>query len=146
MKDVSKGSKPRRQLTAKQKLFIKTKLDNPGISNTEAAARVYDANSRGMASLIGNRNMQNPGVVSALAKHNDLFESVIVKTAQDWMDSEVPRKREISLNAAMFGSDKATGKATVRIQQETSIVKINIDLSGGMAGEPPSELLSEEAN
>ena len=103
----------------------------------------YEPNNRRTASVLGHAVANKPAVVTALAEHNDLFESVIVKTAKDWMDSETPRKREISLNAAMFGSDKATGKATTRIESFSSVVRININLAGDGDDTPPPEMLDD---
>lgn len=133
-------------LTAKQKAFVKAKLDNPKISNTDAAMVAYDAKDRSVGSTLGHNLIRNQKIIMALGEHNDLFESVIVKTAKDWQDSNTPRKREIALNAAMFGHDKVHGKATVKIDQQSTVVRVSINLTGD-GEEPPAELLIDpEAN
>lgn len=130
-------------MTGKMQAFVKQRIDNPTKTLTQAVIDAgYDVNSRVSASVVGRDLMTKPGIIMALAKHAALFESAIVGTVSDWKDSETPRKREIALNAAMFGHDKIFGKATVKLEQQTSIVKINIDLTGS-GGTPPPEMLED---
>lgn len=135
-----------KELTGKQKAFIKTRIDHPTKSNAEqvrlAGYNVKDSHS---GSQVANDLLKNPEVKMQLAKHADVFESVISGTAKDWGKADAPRKREIALNAAMFGHDKVFGKATVKIQQEVSVVRIAIDLTGSKE-EPPKEFIESETD
>jgi len=148
-KDGASAAELRRQGVKKQglshnrKLFVKELIDNPKITPSEAARRSHNLVSARSAAAVANRNMKDPKVLMALGKHSELFESVIVGTARDWSKSDMPRKREIALNAAMFGHDKVHGKATVKVEQQVSVVKIAIDLSGGdLIEEEPIDLPS----
>lgn len=130
--------------TPKNKAFVQSRLDNPTGSVTQAVLDAgYKAKDRQVASKIGHQLMQKPEIIMALGEHSELFESAIVQTVKDWKDSDKPRKREIALNAAMFGHDKVHGKATTRIESHSSVVKISINLTGDNDDSPPAELLDD---
>lgn len=132
-----------RKLTLKQKRFVKHLIDNPKSNPTKAALEVYGKEGKeisyGTANQIGFDNLRKPSIVMALGEHADLFEGAIVGVVQRWKDSEAPRKAEIALDAAKFGHDKIFGKSTVKIEQQTSIVQIAINLTGD-GEEPPIDL------
>jgi len=128
------------KLTPKRKAFIQARIDNPKEPiSTSVKKAGFNVKNTYSASTLGRNLMQNKNVQMALAEHNELFESAIVGTVKDWKDSEVPRKREIALNAAMFGHDKVHGKATTRIESHSEVVKIAIDLTGSGETPPPDE-------
>lgn len=129
-----------KRLTRKQAAFVKHLIDNPKKSATEAAARVYDVANRNVAKSIATENLSKPAIIMKLGEASQLFESAIVGVVRDWKDAETPRKREIALDAAKFGHDKVFGKATVKIEQQTSVVQIAINLTGDNE-EPPVDLL-----
>lgn len=130
--------------TGKRKAFVKERLDNPTEPvSTSVRKAGYNPKDIYSASAIGHKLMKEPQIIMALGKHNELFESAIVGTVRDWQNSETPRKREIALNAAMFGHDKVHGKATVKLEQQSTIVRININLTGDGDDAPPPELLDD---
>lgn len=120
-----------RRLTGKQKAFVKARLDTPkdpvGTSVMKAG---YDARSSVNASKIGSELLNQSHIQSALAEYDDLFKSAIVETVRDWKGSAKPRQREIALDAAMFGFDHNHGKATAKIEQTNTLVKISINMTG----------------
>lgn len=131
-----------RKLTPKRKAFVQRRIDAPTESLADSAlAAGYNAKDKVIASNLGGELMRNPQIIMALGEHSELFESVIVGTARDWKDAKKPRQREIALNAAMYGHDKIHGKATTRIEQQTSIVKVVINLTGDGDETPPAALL-----
>lgn len=136
------NEKPKK-LTPKRKAFVQRRLDAPTESLASSAiAAGYNTDNRISASNIGSDLMRKPEIIMALGEHSDLFESVIVGTARDWKDAKKPRQREIALTAAMYGHDKIHGKATTRIEQQTNIVKVVINLTGDGDDTPPAELLA----
>src|ERR1700693_2743371 len=126
-------------MTNKQKLFIKAKIDNPKASNADAAMAAYNTNNRLNASKMGHALMKKPEIIMALGQHAELFESAIVGTVRDWQDSTNTRRREIATQNAQYGHDKIFGRATSRVEMQTSVVKININLTGDGDDTPPPE-------
>lgn len=136
-------TKPK-ELTGKRKAFVQARIDNPKATNAEQVlAAGYKAKDNQVASVMANKLLKEPAVKMELAKHADLFESVIADTARDWHHSRKPRQREIALNAAMFGHDKIFGKATVKVEQQVSVVRIAINLTGDNEA-PPAEFIEGE--
>lgn len=137
----SEGKFTGKRLTRKQAAFVKELIDNPKQSATEAAAKTYNIKSRrNTAEVIAYENLRKPQIIMALGESAELFESAIVGVVRDWKDAETPRKREIALDAAKFGHDKIFGRATTKIESQTSVVQIAINLTGD-GEEPPEELL-----
>ena len=124
-----------RKLTRKQKAFAKELIQNPKISNTEAAMRTYDT-TKGTARLIAHNNMKNPLVQAYLEEHS--------QTAQDAMMEILDNSRKfakggdkvgadyanVAVNVAKDIMDRVHGKATQKVEQTTQTVSISIDLSG----------------
>lgn len=129
-----------KRLTRKQKAFVDEYIANPKKSATEAAAKVYDVANRNSAAVLAHENLRKPNIIMALGAHAELFEGAIVGVVSDWKDSPAPRKREIALDAAKFGHDKIFGKSTVKIEQQTSVVQIAINLTGD-GEQPPDDIL-----
>lgn len=127
-------------LSPKRAAFVKARLDNPTASNAEQVKIAgYKPKDNNVASNIASELLRDPEVKMQLAGHAELFESVISGTAKDWGKHDKPRQREIALNAAMYGHDKIFGKATVKVEQQVSVVRIAINLSGD-AEPPPDDL------
>lgn len=123
------ATKPR-PLTIKQKLFVKGILDNPKRSATAIVKEVYNVTSQHSAEVIASENLSKPEIVNQLERNSSIFESVVVNTAKDWGNSDKPRERELALQASYWGHDKVHGKATQRVEQTTTGITLNIDLTG----------------
>lgn len=133
-------------LTPKKQRFVRAYLDpaNKGKTLGELALIAgYNSKDTKAANSLGSQLKHDEKIQMALGQYNDLFEDTIVGIAKRWKDSETPRKAEIALNAAMFGHDKVHGKATVKIDSQSTIVRVNINLTGD-GDEPPAELLNDE--
>ena len=127
-----------RKLTKKQQTFIDYWLNHPRASATEAALFAYNTDNPVVAASIAYENFRKPQIIMALGDYGELFEGTIVQTVRDWKDAEAPRKREIALNASKYAYDHIHGRSIVRVEQQTSLVKIAIDLSGGDQLPPPA--------
>lgn len=124
---MSKG-----KLTPKQAAFVKEIIDHPKQSHAESARKVYNVKDNDSAASTAYIVLRNKNVVAALEDYTNLFKTAIVKTVDDWYDSDTPRQREIALDAAKFGYEAIHGKATVKVETKSTIVGINIDLSGSL--------------
>lgn len=122
-----------RPLTPKQKAFIQELLDNPKQSATQAVLKTYGKPGKPptylSAGQIATDNLKKPQIITKLAQYNDLVESTLLQTVQDWGNHERPRQREIAQNAAMYIHDKVHGKATQKVETRSEAVTISIDLT-----------------
>jgi hypothetical protein len=108
-----------RPLTRKQEAFVAELIQNPTISQTEAAIRAGYAPIS--APVMASETIRKPNVISKLGKHTNLYERVINNTVRDWGKEESTSKRALAVNAAMWAHDKVHGKAT----QATTSVNLN---------------------
>lgn len=121
------------KLTPKRQAFVKHLVDNKTATGLEAAKAAYgkpgkpisDTVAKSMASEL----LADPVVKSELAKYNNLVESTLVNTINEWGGSDRPREREIAQNAAMYVHDKVHGRATQRVEQQSTVVMIGIDMT-----------------
>lgn len=132
-----------RPLTPKQKAFVQELLDNPKQSATQAVLKTYGKPGKPPTYLsarnIASENLTKPNIITKLAQYNDMVESAILQTIQDWKDHDKPRQREIAMNQAQFVHDKIHGKATQKVETRSEQVTISIDLTGvdtSSPGEP----------
>lgn len=125
------------KLTRKQQAFINYWLNNPKSSGTQAALAVYDTTDPVVAASIAYENFRKPQIKAHMQSFGELAEEAIVGTVRDWGHSEIPRKREIALDAAKWSHDKIFGRSTVKVEQQAQTVKIAINLTGD--GELPPE-------
>jgi phage terminase small subunit len=112
-----------KQLTKKQANFVRELIENPKISATEAAARAYNASTREVASAVATENLRKPLIMQHLQANSERAEQVIV----DLLKAE---KDEVKLAASKDILDRVHGKATQKIEQSTTGVTLNIDLTG----------------
>lgn len=117
------------KLTRKQAVFVRELIDNPKQSNTKAAMVAYNTNQK-IARTIAAENMAKPSIRSHLENAVELVEDTLITTVRDWGRSDNTRRREISQNAAMWIHDKVHGKATQRIESQSTSINLTIDLSG----------------
>jgi phage terminase small subunit len=110
------------KLTRKQKAFADTLINNPKISATQAAAQTYNTTTRGSAAITAHENLLKPNVQLYLSAHIDKAKNRIVTL----VDSD---KEEIALRASDSILDRALGKATQRIEQHSTSVNLNLDLT-----------------
>lgn len=116
-------------LTRKQEAFVQELISNPKQSATKAVLKTYNVNNARTASVVATENLAKPSIVSRLAEHSDAVENMMVNAVKDWGRSDNTRQREIALDTGKFIHDKVHGKATQRIEQSTSVVRININMN-----------------
>lgn len=122
-----------RPLTPKQKAFVQELIDNPKQSATQAVLKTYGKPGKPptylSAGQIATDNLRKPQIITKLAQYNDMVESTLLQTVQEWGQHDKPRQREIAQNAAMYIHDKVHGKATQRVETRSEAVTISIDLT-----------------
>lgn len=123
-----------RELTTKQRAFIKELVDNPKKSATQAALKAYDTDSPQVAQAIASENLSKPMIRSELAKYNGMLESALINTVDEWKDHERPRQREIAMDVAKYVHDKIHGKATQKVETRSESLEIHIDLTSSESG------------
>lgn len=128
-----------RPLTRKQQAFIKHLIDNPKASATQAVLATYGKPDKPptyiTARNIASENLTKPNIINVLERNTELFESTVVNTVKDWGNSDNTRRRELALQASYWGHDKIHGKATQKIEQRTTGVKLVIDLTSALKEE-----------
>lgn len=122
-----------RPLTPKQKAFVQELIDNPKQSATQAVLKTYGKPNKPPTYLsarnIASENLTKPNIITKLAQYNDIVESTLLQTVQDWGQHDKPRQREIAQNAAMYIHDKVHGKATQKVETKSEQVSININMT-----------------
>ena len=122
-----------RPLTKKQAAFVKELIDNPKQSATQAVLKTYGRPDKPIkyntARALASENLAKPAIRTKLAQYNDMVESTLLQTVQDWGADDAPRKREIAQNAAMYIHDKVHGKATQKVETKSEQVSININMT-----------------
>jgi len=122
-----------RPLTPKQKAFVQELIDNPKQSATQAVLKTYGKPDKPIsyqtARSVASENLTKPNIITKLAQYNDMVESTLLATVQDWGADDTPRKREIAQNAAMYIHDKVHGKATQKVETRSEQVSININMT-----------------
>ncbi len=127
MKTAQTTNKP---LTRKQTAFVKHLIEHPKDSGTEAVMQTYDVKSRQTAESIAYENLRKPEIVTELAKYNSNIEQIIVDKTFKLSSSEKLEEVKEGLLNARWMHDKINGKATQKIEQQSTKLVINIDLTG----------------
>lgn len=136
------------KLTPKQRVFVQEYVDNRG-NGTKAALKAYGTDDKPVAystaHSIASENLQKPSIVMALGRFNDMIESKIVRTIEDWGDSDKPREREIAVDLMKYSHDKIHGRASQSVNISSTHVNISLDLTGGAQGVIPQDVLDSLA-
>jgi len=111
------------KLTRKQEAFVKELITNPKQSATKAVEKTYNVNSNAVARAVASENLTKPNVLAHLQANSERAEQVIV----DLLKAD---KDEVKLAASKDILDRVHGKATQKIEQSTTGVTLNIDLTG----------------
>ena len=110
----------------KTKLFADELLSNPKLSNTEAYIRTHGTTNRRSASVSASRLLATPSVGIYLEEHVNLARKRIVELVNG------ASKEEVQIRAAQDILDRHYGKATQRLEQVTTGVTLNIDLTSAL--------------
>lgn len=109
-------------LTRKQKAFADYLINNPKQSATKAAQATYNVSTKQTAEVIASENLSKPPIQIYLNQHIDKAKNRIVTL----VDSN---KEDIALRASDSILDRALGKATQRVETQSTSVNLNLDLT-----------------
>jgi phage terminase small subunit len=129
-------SKPLRPLTSKQKVFTTAMIKNPKLSATAAAKLAYNVSSENSASQIATENLRKPSILAELHKHSANSELSLIRVMQystEYGDNGTRDGASHASNAIQAANsilDRLHGKATTRVEQTSTVVTLNIDLTG----------------
>jgi hypothetical protein len=125
-------------MTGKQKQMIVERLKDKTASNAEIIRRAgYRVNGIQSASQIYLENLKKPEIASKLNDVVEEMETVLTTTVRDYAKSDKQWERTLANENAKWIHDKVKGKATQKIEQSTTGVTLNIDLTG--LGEPSKD-------
>lgn len=115
-------SKP---LTRKQEAFVNELLADKKMSGTQAVLKTYGKPDKELsyhtAGQIAHENLRKPEIVSRLAEHNSMIESVLTNTVQEYGYSDKIQERSLAVDTSKWLHDKIHGKAV----QKSSSVNMN---------------------
>lgn len=123
-----------KKLTAKEKIMADTFLNSgKTISKTKAVLAAYPNVKPSSAGAVAYQNFNKLHVQAYLANADDESQGVIVKSMQQLTD------RRLAFDAAKDIQDRLHGKATQRVEAQSTSVKLMIDLSGQGVPELPQQ-------
>jgi hypothetical protein len=121
-----------RPLTRKQEAFVKHLVENPKASATQAVLSTYNIDNPKTASVVAAQNLVKPSIVTELAKYNNLVENTLINTVNEYSQSDKQWERSLAVDTSKYIHDKIHGKATQRIEQQTTGVTLTIDLTSAL--------------
>lgn len=126
VKSTRASSTKVKPLTRKQKAFADTLINNPKLSATQAALQTYGEPNKPTtyqtAQQIAHNNLTKPNVQLYLQEHVDKAKYRVLTL----VDSD---KDEIALRASQDILDRSVGKAVQRVEQHSTSVNLNLDLT-----------------
>lgn len=124
-----------KKLTRKQMAFVQYLLDHPKASATEAYLAAYPTDNRDTARAEASTTLAKPNVLAVLNGAATEAE----ETLHSVMQSAKRFSRKETKVGAAFASvarasandilDRVHGKATQRVEQSSTVVQVNIDLT-----------------
>lgn len=120
---VMKQNKVLPKLTRKQEAFVRELIEHPKQSATKAVEKTYNVKSNAVARAVASENLTKPNVLAHLVANSERAEAKIVELLES-------KKPEIQLASAKDILDRVHGKATQKVEQTTTGVTLNIDLTG----------------
>ena len=118
------------KLTRKQKAFADHLIANPKHSATEAATQTYQVSNRKTAEVIASENLRKPSIQNYLAKYDDMAQITVVDVMQNSRSlKDEPAHARVALDSAKDVLDRLHGKATQRVETQSTSVNLNLDLS-----------------
>jgi phage terminase small subunit len=122
---------PNKQLTPKQEKMIVERLKDKTAPNYEIIKRAgYNAKTIHAQSQQYLENMNKPEIASRLEPVVDEIEEALITTVRRYKDSDKLPEVQEAMNNARWIHDKVKGKATQKIEQQSTKLAINIDLTG----------------
>lgn len=125
------------KLTKKQKALADYLLENPKQSATEAVVNTYDVKDRKSAAVVAANTLAKPHVQAYMIEHSQLASDTMFEVMDGAKKFAKGGGKEgaayagVAVSVAKDILDRVHGKATQKIETESKIVTINIDLSQG---------------
>lgn len=116
-------------MKTKTKAFADELLSNPKLSQTEAYIRTHSTTNRKSASVSASRLLAKPSVGIYLEEHVNTARKRIVELVSG------ASKEEVQIRAAQDILDRHYGKATQRVEQTSTGITLNIDLTSALSKE-----------
>ena len=125
-------TKNRKKLTRKERELARKVATEPHKTNREIYREVYDTKTtnNGTVDAEVSRTINKPHIKQAIEKYSNLVENTLVNTVIDYKDSEDIRQRTLAVDTSKYLYDHLKGKATQKIQSVSTVVAINLDLTG----------------
>lgn len=114
----------KKKLTPKQKKFVNAIVEWK--TGTQAALEAYDTDEYFTAASIAHENLKKPQISSALDELADKAKTILDQVLDKQMINNVLKvwSKEV-IDVAKYVHDKVNGKATQKIEQETTEHKID---------------------
>lgn len=129
-------SKPLKPLTRKQAAFVQELVNNPKQSATQAVLKTYNIKNPVTAATVGTENLRKPNIMLELEKYSKNAELVLIRTmnrSEQMMMSDAGRAVDWANTARQTADsilDRLHGKATQRLESQSTTVTLNVDLTG----------------
>ncbi len=127
-----------KKLTRKQLEFVRYLLSNPKASATQAVIHAYDPMKYDTAKAMASENLAKPYILNVLRDASEEAESTITSVMRlsekfaHGGGKDGAAYASVAKGAAEAVLDRVHGKPTQRIEQSTSVVAINIDLTAAV--------------
>lgn len=121
-------------MTGKQQAMITERLKDPKATNAEIIKRAgYNVRGEGetvtrTASQIYYENLKKPEIASKLHDVSDEMEDTLITTVRRYKKSEDVREVTLANDNAKWIHDKIHGKATQRVESQSTVVTLNLSL------------------
>lgn len=121
--DTDTSNKQLPKLTRKQANFVKGILENPKVSAVKIAQETYNASTYNSANQIAVENLQKPTILMHLQNHSTEAEIRVLEMMKQDDD------KRLAFDASKDILDRVHGKATQRVETQSTSVNISIDLT-----------------
>lgn len=130
IKDIMNNFTKSKNLTAKQENMIVERLKDKTATNATIIKRAgYKAKNNHTAAQLYLENMKKPEISNRLEPVVDEIEDILITTVRKYKDSDKQWEQILANDNAKWIHDKVKGKATQKIEQQSTSVNISIDLT-----------------
>lgn len=121
--DTTASNKQLPKLTRKQANFVKELLRDPKQSVSEVVKKTYNVSNNNVAAVMGNENLSKPNILMHLQNHSAEAEVRVLEMMKQDED------KRLAFDASRDILDRVHGKATQRVETQSTSVNISIDLT-----------------
>lgn len=117
-----------KRLTRKQKKFADYLLKNPKSTPKEAAVEAYNQTTDHTYEVIASENMSKPEILSYLNEHDLEAQNTVISVMMNARKKKKhPQFQKLALDSANTILDRVHGKATQRLEANSTVVNLNIE-------------------